>query len=443
MSAAHYIAKYRLLPYNYSMSGFPKDFLWGAATSAHQVEGNNYNNDWWAWEQSGGTEASGLACDHYSRFREDFQIAKDLNHNAHRLGIEWSRIEKYEGSFDQKEWDHYKAVLDELIRLEIEPIVTLHHFTLPAWISRKGGWLNEATIDFFTRFARNAIKELGDRVRFWIPVNEPMVLAFIGYLQGNWPPHKKSFASFLDVTKNMLLAHVSAYGQMKDTALQFDYIKSPRIGVAKAVAAFHPCRRNSILDRLSAKCRTNFQDHSFVSSLIKGKMDFFPYIHEKLHSKNTVDFIGLNYYFREFVHHKKSFLKNPLGFICSRSHHKKAGPRTDMGWEIYPEGLYEVVRSFSKYKKPILITENGISTKDDDLRKEYIKGHLTALLKAVDKGAPVIGYMHWSLLDNFEWAEGYKQRFGLVEVDHSTQKRTIKGSAEYYAGIIRTGKIPG
>jgi len=157
--------------------------------------------------------------------------------------------------------------------------------------------------------------------------------------------------------------------------------------------------------------------------------------------KNTVDFIGLNYYFREFVHHKNPMFQHPFGSVCSQIHHKDAGKRTSMGWEIYPRGIYETAMSFSKYKLPIMITENGLTTCDDEVRKYFIRSHLSWLLEAIKKGADVIGYMHWSLLDNFEWAEGFGPRFGLVSVDYKTQKRTIKDSARYYASVIKTGTI--
>ena len=241
--------------------------------------------------------------------RGDLGIAKELGHNAHRFGIEWSRLEKEPGVWDQREWDHYKKVLDTMISLKIEPVLTLQHFTLPLWVAKNGGWLNDETIAHFSRFSEKAITELGSKVKYWITINEPLVLAFIGYLQGNWPPHKKSFTEMLQASKNMLKAHAEAYTIMKQTASSNGTIKDPMIGAAKAVATFHPCSNFSIFDRASAFLRSNFQDHSFIRSAISGKISFFPYLREKIAYKNTLDFIGLNYYFREFVHHKSPFLK--------------------------------------------------------------------------------------------------------------------------------------
>jgi len=399
--------------------------LWGSATSSHQVEGDNTNNDWWEWEQSGHTQPSGKACDHYNRFRDDFRLAKELGHNTHRFSIEWSRVEKEEGVWDQAEWDHYKAVVDELIKLDIEPIVSLNHFTLPLWLSRKDSWLNNDIVPLFGRYAVKAIEELGSRVRYWIAMNEPNILALLGYVEGKWPPCKRSLPEGLKVLKNMRKSHIEAYGLMHEKAREEPGIKPPQIGIAKAVTAFHPCRHSSRLDRLSTYLRGKFHNHVFISS-----------------SKKSLDFIGLNYYFRQFIHHARPFIRNPIGEVCSYTHHKNAGKLTDMGWEIYPEGLYEVIQSFIRYKLPILITENGLATTDDALRQRYIRDHLKQLLRSIEEGAPVKGYLHWSLLDNFEWADGYRPRFGLINVDYATQKRTVTDAARYYSSIIRTGRIP-
>ncbi|MFH1395668.1 MAG: glycoside hydrolase family 1 protein [Candidatus Omnitrophota bacterium] len=415
---------------------FPKNFMWGAATSSHQVEGNNFFNDWWNWEQNGNTEASLLACNHYNKFKEDFILAKELGHNAHRLSLEWSRLEKYENVWDQNEWNHYKSVLDELHRLGITPIVTLNHFTVPLWFAQKGSWLNPNSVEIFTRFAKKCIQELGTKIQYWITINEPHILAFLAYYYGDWPPCKKNFNEALLVLKNMLKSHAKIYTIFHNYAAANPQVLSPKIGIAKAVTAFHPCRPFSLLDRISTGFRSWLHNYSSVSSLVKGKILIPGLPKEKLHAKNTLDFIGLNYYFRQFIHYKKL-----LGEVCSLDHHPNSGNTTDMGWEIYPKGIYEIVQSFCRYNLPIMITENGIATKNDSIRMGYIKSHLSELAKAINEGAPVIGYMHWSLLDNFEWAEGYSKRFGLVHVDYKTQKRTIKDSARYYAQIIKTGEI--
>ncbi|MGB2600955.1 MAG: glycoside hydrolase family 1 protein [Candidatus Omnitrophota bacterium] len=421
---------------------FPDNFLWGASTSSHQVEGDNFFNDWWEWEQAGHTEPSGKACDHYHRFKEDFSLAKELAHNTHRLGLEWSRLEKEDGIWDQNEWDHYKTVLDELIKLGIKPIVTLHHFTLPIWLSRKGGWINDNAASYFSRFAVKAIEELGSRVEYWITINEPNILAVLGYYRGIWPPCKKDFGQMLLVIKNMLKAHSNSYGKMHECALVASSTQAPKIGIAKAVTAFHPASKTSLVDRFYAHLRSRFHNHAFIRSLIKGRICIPGLRPEKLPFKDTVDFIGLNYYFRQFIYGKKPVNKFPFGEVYPPELHKDSGEITDMGWEVYPEGLYEIVKSFIKYNKPIMITENGLATTDDTMRRRYIKNHLKQLLRVINEGAPVTGYIHWSLMDNFEWADGYGKRFGLIGVDYATLERSTRESARYLAEIIKTGKIP-
>ena len=423
---------------------FPKDFLWGSATSSHQVEGDNLYNDWWQWEQKGLLpDRSGKACDHYNRFRQDFGLARELGHNAHRLSLEWSRLEKEEGAWDRNEWEHYKAVAHQLAALGIEPIVTLNHFTMPLWLFEKGGWKSPDAPAIFARFAARAIEELGDVVRYWIPINEPYILAILGHYRGKWPPGEKSLTNALLVMRNMIKAHAAAYRSMHEAADATSGLKRPRVGVAHAVTAFHPCAWHRIPDRLAAHYHNRFYNHSFVKSAIKGRT-CLPFVTgERLAAKRAVDFIGLNYYFRQFIRHVHPFDSKVslFGEVCDPAHHKNAGPLTDMGWEIYPEGLYEVIRNFTRYNLPIMITENGIGTTDDNLRQRYIKSHLIQLSRALKSGAHLTGYLYWSLMDNFEWADGYAKRFGLIGIDYATQERTVRDSARYYASVIRAGRV--
>lgn len=415
---------------------FPENFLWGASTSAYQVEGANSTCDWADWEKASAHEECGRACEHYTRFNDDFRIAAELGHNAHRLGLEWSRIEPSENTWQDMEWEHYRAVLDSLLEKNIEPILTLHHFTLPLWLSKKGGWLNPDSPSIFTHFAEKTARELGSRVKYWITINEPNILAILAYFWGQWPPCHKNFNEAVTVLRNMLKAHALSYEMIKNTSC-----KNTQIGIAKAVTAFHPESFFSISDRLACAFRSRFHNYNFISSLVNGRIEFDPFHKERLPAARTLDFIGLNYYFRQFIRGEKDLFAHPLGEVVSPP--PRAGKReiTDMGWEVYPEGLYEVIKAFAKYRLPMMITENGIGTLNDDRRKNYIKEHLTAVLKALNEGFHVNGYLHWSLLDNFEWDSGYSKKFGLVEVDFSTQQRTIRPSARYYSKIIRSGRI--
>jgi beta-glucosidase len=417
-------------------NNFPDDFLWGASTSAYQVEGGNFNSDWSKWEKETGHEMSGAACEHYERFRQDFSIAKTMGHNAHRLGLEWSRLEVEEGSWSEKSWDHYKQVLDHLSSLGIQPLLTLHHFTLPLWLAAKGGWLHPESPLIFRRFVERSVRELGGQVRYWITINEPNILAVLAYLWGQWPPCHKNFDDTVTVLKNMLRAHALSYETIKEFSK-----KNSMVGVAKAVTAFHPYSPSSPLDRISAHMRNRFHNHAFLMSLVTGKIELGGFKKEKLLSPATLDFIGLNYYFRQFIRSGKNFLKDRFGDVVSPPARAGIREKTDMGWEVYPEGLYETARSLAGYGLPFIVTENGIATTDDEKRKIYIKEHLLALLKAINEGIPVKGYLHWSLLDNFEWDSGYSKKFGLVEVDFKTQQRKPRASSEYYSKVIRDGSI--
>lgn len=416
----------------YMKKSFPDNFLWGSAISSHQVEGDNFHNDWWAWEKAGHTEPSGKACDHYRTYEKDFSLAKELNHNALRLSLEWSRLQNEDGSWRNSEWEHYKKVLDSLILKGIKPILTLNHFTLPNWLAKKGGWLNNGSPDLFIGLAEKSALEFGEKTQLWVTINEPNILAMLAYQKGEWPPCRKNHSEALTVLSNMLKGHCGAYQAIKSLCGN-----ETRIGIAKAVTAFHPCRRNNLHDILAAKKCNFFHNHSFILSSILGKNKIPGLRPNDLCEKKCMDFIGINYYFRHFIRGKKLFGKNSFGQICSNSHHPESGPLTDMGWEVYPRGIYEVMRDLFRYKLPFLVTENGIATENHDMRTDFIKKHLFYVEKAISEGLPVMGYLHWSLLDNFEWAEGFSKKFGLIHVDFKTQKRDIKPSARYYSEIIK------
>ncbi|MBI4398297.1 MAG: glycoside hydrolase family 1 protein [Candidatus Omnitrophica bacterium] len=420
---------------------FPKDFLWGAATSSHQVEGNNVNNDWWQWEQNGKVkERSGKACDHWNRYREDFAMAKSLHHNAHRFSLEWSRIEPQEGRFSEEALLHYREVIESLRSIGLEPIVTLHHFTLPLWLAEKGGWLFAGTPDLFARYVRKVVEVVGEYVRYWITFNEPVAYVFKGYLVGEWPPAEKSYEKTIRALSHLLKGHVLAYDTIKEGNRQ---LKRPaaQVGIAKHVLIFTPCSNKSWKDRLSVWLRNLIFNHLFIKALIRGRIFFPGFFRIQLPKAKTLDFIGLNYYTRDFVHNEGFHIPAIFGDICTLKHHRGVGKRNFLSWEIYPKGLYQLVKEFSQYRLPLLVTENGVCMDRDEERFNFVLSHLEQLAKAVKEGAKVFGYFYWSLLDNYEWAEGYGPRFGLVEVDYATQVRTIRGSAKQFAEICKTGRI--
>jgi beta-glucosidase len=378
---------------------FPKGFLWGSATAAYQVEGGNIYSDWNDYYPAG------IACDHYHKYEEDFDWVVKLNQNAHRFSIEWARIEPEEGKFSQIEIEHYRKVLLALKQRNIKAMVTLFHFTLPKWFAQKGGFAKKKNIYYFQRFANKVFDEYKDLADFWITINEPYVYVGQGYFAKIWPPQKRNPILYLKVLKNLILAHKLIY---KDFHQKDNRVL---VGIVKNNQFFEPYNKKSILDRFSVKIADWWQNQYFLSKI-----------------KNHFDFIGLNYYF----HHKIKFpffIKNDNKIV------------SDIGWEIYPKGIYYVLLGLKKYNLPIYITENGLADKNDRLRKDFIKNHLYWVWRAIQDGVDVRGYFHWSLIDNFEWEKGFEPRFGLIEIDYQTLERKPRKSAFYYAEICKNNQL--
>jgi len=422
---------------------FPSGFLWGAATSSHQIEGQNVLSDWWQWELEGKTaEPSGDACDSYRRFEEDFDLARTMGHNAHRFSIEWSRVEPREGEWDEHAIAHYREVVAALKARGIEPLVTLHHFTNPSWMAAKGGWENPQAPKWFARFAVKIAETIGHDVRWWMTINEPMVFIYHGYLSGWWTPGKKSFIASLRATARMAQAHCLAYAALHEVYRKNAWAK-PRVGLAHAMHVYAP-RTNSLRDRLAVFLRFTMNNRLFLRLVQHTDLYLPAYLFGTGGPKQTLDFIGLNYYFREILDASGAFKgwMSLTGEPCKTDPRYAKAEKSDLDWEIYPEGIYDMLIELKRYGVPLMVTENGICTSDDNLRARFIYGHLQQVRRAIENGAPVVGFQYWSLLDNFEWAFGFKPRFGLVHVDYATQKRTIKPSGDYYARICKTGELP-
>lgn len=390
---------------------FPSNFYWGSAASAYQVEGGITNNDWAYFARQGKVPDAGLACDHYNRYEEDFDIAKDLGQNAHRLSIEWSRVEPEEGKFSEKEIEHYRKVILALKERNLEPFVTLHHFTNPIWFAKKGGWENERSWDYFSRYAQKIVNEFNDLIRFWITINEPVIFSSHAYLFGRWPPLKKNISSAVTVFLNLIKAHKKAYQVIKECG------GSKKLaGIAESIVYYEPYK-----NRLAEKILSFFADY-FRNKYFLNRI------------KDYQDFIGLNYYHHNRV---KIGLNNPKYWL-KQNENKEV---SDLGWEIYPGGIYQILKELSQYKKPIYVTENGLADARDEKRPKFIVEHLKWVSRAISEGADVRGYFHWSLLDNFEWDKGFGPRFGLIEVDYKTLERRIRPSALVYAKICRENAI--
>jgi len=390
---------------------FPQDFVWGVATSAHQTEGNNKNSDWWAWEQNKPEnrkwplEPSGIACDSYNRYEEDFDLCKTLNSTAVRISIEWARIEPKPGYFDQKEINHYKKVLQAAKDRNLKTFVTLHHFTNPQWLVEQGGWPNRKSVTYFAEYAKKCAIEFQDLIDVFLTINEPQVYALVSYTAGMWPPSKHNPLLALKVQIHMMRAHKRAYDMIKAVC-------NKPVGIVKNIVWYEtdPFGAN-IIDKLTAKTLYFLSDMFFLRPIV-----------------NKLDFIGLNYYFTNRIKHLK--VQNPADY------------GSDLDWWINPMGLEEILHRLNHYKLPIYITENGLADAYDNLRSHFIDDMLGACANALDSGVDLKGYFHWSLIDNFEWHQGYWPRFGLVEIDRENNlARKPRKSFYYYADICKTGTL--
>lgn len=398
--------------HDHATLNFPHDFLWGSATSAHQVEGNNIHNDWWAWEQKQPkNKRSKEACDHYSRFEEDFDLAKSLGHNAHRLSVEWSRIEPVEGEFDFHEIGHYKKVLQSLKQRGFTVMLTLHHFTNPQWLADKGGWENRKAPFYFERFVQKIVPELQDYVDMWVTINEPGIYVWMHYFSGKGPHNK------LGSWKSLLTLWHFASGHKKAYRIIHKLTPGKMVGISQNTQTYDAFHRHSVREQLSVMIQDWVTNH------------FFYFITRGHH-----DFIGINYYFHHRLDADGELLPheiNPVTFSKEVS---------DLGWEIYPEGIFDILADMSDHL-PIYITECGIATSNDDRRIRFLMQYLQEVNRAIKAGVDVRGFFYWSLLDNFEWADGFDAKFGLVEVDFATQKRTPRPSAFIYEDIIKHNGI--
>lgn len=424
---------------------FPAGFLWGAASAAHQVEGGNTNNDWWGWEQIPGHikhgDTSAVACDWWKgeRYRQDFELAARMHHNAHRLSLEWSRLEPREGEWDANAIAFYRRVLSALRERGMTPLVTLHHFTNPRWLVEKGAWETEAVVPLFERFAERAAREFGDLCDLWITINEPNVSAFTSYVNGRWPPGKKDILLALRVLTNMARGHAAAYHALHRVQ------PHARVGAAHHIRAMKPANPQSALDRAAARWQDHFFNRLFLRTLQDGRMPV-PFGAAVPEARNTQDFIGLNFYFSSRLRFDVS---NPGELFGRALPPKPWGVANDaelqnwFGWgDIDPDAFHDVVRDLAALGKPIYITEHGIADAGDEIRARVIVPHLVALHRAIQAGADVRGYFHWSLTDNFEWIEGYDLlRFGLIAIDFATQARAPRPSTQVYARIARENAL--
>ena len=429
--------------------GFSKDFIWGAASSSAQVEGG--------WNEDGRTpsiwdiaptnkikngENCHIACDHYHRMREDVALMREMGLKAYRFSVSWSRIIPEEGRVNPEGIKFYSDLIDELIANGIEPLLTVYHWDMPTWVDKKGGWMSKSIIPLFREYTRVLVEAYSDRVKWWMPMNEPGCFIMNAYMQGVHAPFKRNYLALSKLTRNCMLANAEAVETIRK------YAKQPvKVGIAFSSGAFVP--ENETQEEIERARELSMEkgcglmgNRWWMDPMLAGKPVRAYGIYSSRKSDmariyQQYDFIGLNIY--------TSYNYADWGGG------KKAGddiPKNSLGWVIDGRCMYWNVKFvYEKYKLPIMITENGLSANDkvdedgivrDRDRENFMSEYLSNLKRATSEGIPVLGYLHWSVMDNFEWAEGYEPRFGLIHVDYKTQKRTIKNSALYYKHIIET-----
>ena len=405
-----------------SVLHFPSTFLFGTATAATQIEGGCTTSDWYDFARRPGAVAAGdtpdVACNSWQHWRRDIELQQQLGMTTYRMSVEWARIEPSPGLFDVDVVTKYSMMLRALRAAGIEPMITLHHFTLPAWLAERGGVLAPGFVTRFVLFASKMVTALGDHCRLWITINEPSVYVACGYVLGKWPPGIKGGVwRARRVLKQLQKAHDRAYSWMKTAD------SDAQIGMAHHLRPAIPAT-DSRMDLVAADIKQRLNDSFALESC----------------EHPTQDFFGINYYSRDVVHFDPRAMM--AGRLPYRAEPPADAPRSDLGWEIYPEGLGQLVRTWaSRSKLPIYITENGLADADDSRRTSFITDHLSQLAGAIADGIDVRGYYHWSLLDNFEWADGYAPRFGLVEMNYETGERCVRPSGMHYARIARKRSV--
>jgi len=404
---------------------FPDGFLWGCATAAHQVEGDNHNCDWWEFEQRGGIltgDSADPACDQYRRFREDFALLGRLHNNAHRLSIEWSRVEPAQGEFDRAQIQHYREVLSELRAQGMTPMITLHHFTSPVWFTRRGGWAAAGAADAWLPFVCRVADELGDLVGLWCTINEPNIYAYQGWVAGEFPPGRHGdLLGAIRVLGNLRRAHESACRELRRLT------PGVPVGLAQHKWLMIPANERRRRDRFAAGAAAFLMDRWPVGG---GRMA--PVV------EAPGDYIGLNHYTGSLV----AFSARHAGEAFALRSNPPGLPESDFGWAVRPRWLRDCLEELRPLDRPVYVTENGIATGDDGVRVDYLRAVLGELWEAIQAGTDVRGYFHWSSHDNFEWAHGYSMRFGLIAVDVGSQVRTVKPSGELYGRIAAANALP-
>lgn len=414
---------------------FPPDFIWGTATSSHQVEGNNKNNDWWQWEEGNDHildgSKSARACDWWENAEADFDRAQEMGTNAHRLSLEWSRIEPEPGSFDQDTLDRYKEMLQGLHDRGMEPMVTLHHFSNPLWLVEKGDFGTDIVVDYFRRYTAKVVAELGELIPKWVTINEPMVYVLLRYIQDAFPaPKERGWSESLHAIRYLLRSHAAAYHTIKES------YPEALVGVAKHFRPIKPRQNGNRLDSWWAKRVSRFFNESWMDSMATGRLRWPVGRGTISDLAGTFDFVGINYFSRAHVRFPPKIDRL----------YEEQGPSGqamvgDSLFGDYPADLFDIIKDNLRHERPIIITESGLPDATDEIRPSFIMTHLREVWRAISFNFPVMGYYHWSLIDNFEWERGWTQRFGLIEVDPQSQERRWRPSGRLYSEICHSKSI--
>ncbi len=449
---------------NVARSAFPHDFTWGVATAAYQIEGAVQEDGrgpsiWDTFAHTPGKIQDGstgdIACDHYHRYRQDVALMQSLGVNAYRFSMSWSRVlPTGRGTVNEKGLDFYERLVDELLGKQIEPVVTLYHWDLPQALYDQGGWQVRSTAQAFAEYTEVVVRRLGDRVKYWITLNEPWVSAVLGHFTGEHAPGERDLGAAVRVAHHLLLAHGWAIPRIRQHATR----SGTECGITLSLQYVEPAQETEEAHE-AAQSYEMFVNRWFLDPLFKGKYpeplmpSFAPHLTIEAHDWNIIaapiDFLGINYYHRSLV--QGMIVNNEIGSPAFTFSRAPDAQYTEMGWEVYPQGLYRLLTSVQQeYQLPkIYITENGAAFVDhveeangeavihDPDRLHYVQAHIVAVQQAINAGVPVAGYFVWSLIDNFEWAFGYTKRFGLVYVDYPTQRRLLKDSGRWYQQFLR------
>ncbi len=424
---------------------FPKGFIWGTSVCSHQAEGHNTHSDWWTWEKLGKIDdgsVSGPAADMLNRYPEDFKLMEKLGYNAFRLSVEWARIEPRQGEYSEEALLHYENVLKEMRKRKLKVCLTLYHWVLPQWVSALGGWTNPKSVEWFGGFSRKVVERLYDYVDIWVTLNEPTAPAFAGYLAGVFPPEKKDLFLTARVFRNLLKAHVVSHDAIRDAASARG-LERPPVGIAMAIAYFEPKDPSNPFDKKLHEFFRFAHNEAFLDAIHNGRVPVPFGVNDEIPGlKGSHTFVGVNYYTR-FRIDLTNVLKGLPKNLEDMLYLPEGSELTEMGYEVYPPGFYNVLSEMSKYGVPMYITENGVSDGTDVQRPGHILRHLKQVHRAIGDGMDIRGYFHWSYVDNFEWKHGYSKRFGLVALEPGTLNRLPRKSAYLYGEIAKSGKISG